>query len=193
MASSSLSDTGVAADVVLPQGIPRLRSGDHLDRATFHERYLAMPPEFRAELVDGVVIASSPTSPQHGHPHNSVSGTLWYYEIETPGTRAYNNTTVYPDAVSEVQPDNMLIVLPEFGGRLRHEGGHLAGGPEFIAEVAYSSESYDLHSKLRVYERAGVLEYFVLLLRERRTAWFLRHDDRLEPRVVEQGIVQSPV
>jgi Uma2 family endonuclease len=195
MASSSLTNTGAATDVVLPRspGGLRLQSGDHLDRATFHERYLAMPPEFRAELVDGVVIVSSPTSPQHGHPHNHVAMSLGIYEAHTPGTRSYNNTTVYPNAVSEVQPDNMLIVLPEFGGQLLNEGGHLAGGPEFIAEVAYSSESYDLHSKLRVYERAGVLEYFVLLLRERRTAWFVRHDDRLQPRMAEQGIVQSPV
>src|SRR5688572_15381399 len=114
MASSSLSGTGVATGVVLPlsPGVPRLQSGDHLDRATFHERYLAMPPEFRAELIDGVVIASSPTSPQHGHPHGIVSAIVCIYEAHTPGTRAYNNTTVYPDAVSEVQPDNMLIVLP---------------------------------------------------------------------------------
>ncbi len=33
--------------------IPPLRDGERLDRATFHERYEAMPPETRAELIGG--------------------------------------------------------------------------------------------------------------------------------------------
>lgn len=184
-----------ATDVVIPRspGGLRLHSGDHLDRATFHERYLAMPREFRAELVDGVVMVLSPTPPQHGHPHAIVSGSLCVYESRTPGTRAYTSTTVIPNINSELQPDSMLVVPPEFGGQLRYESGYFAGAPEFIGEVAYSSESYDLHSKLHIYERAGVLEYFVLLLRERQTAWFVRQEGRLQPRSAEEGIIRSQV
>ena len=40
--------------------IPQLEAGDHLDQKTFHERYSAMPESFRAELVEGMVLALEP-------------------------------------------------------------------------------------------------------------------------------------
>ena len=40
--------------------IPPLVDGERLDRATFHERYEAMPPRTRAELIGGVVVMASP-------------------------------------------------------------------------------------------------------------------------------------
>jgi Uma2 family endonuclease len=195
MASSASTDLGVSYGPMVPSSRSELplRSGDHLDCAKFHKRYLAMPPEFRAELIDGVVIVSSPTSPQHGHPHNILGTALGVYEAQTPGTRAFSNTTVWVDENSEVQPDNMLIVLPEFGGHLNWEGGYSSGAPEFVAEIAYSSEAYDLHSKLRLYERAGVGEYFVLLLRERQAAYFMRQNDRFQRVAALDGAFKSQI
>ena len=40
--------------------LPPLVAGQQLDQPTFHERYEAMPPETRAELVGGVVYMPSP-------------------------------------------------------------------------------------------------------------------------------------
>jgi Uma2 family endonuclease len=42
-----------------------------------------------------------------------------------------------------------------------------------IVEVASSSASIDLHAKRRDYERAGVLEYVVVVLRQRLVRWFV--------------------
>jgi Uma2 family endonuclease len=42
--------------------------------------------------------------------------------------------------------------------------------------VASSSESIDLHAKRRDYEQAGVLEYVVVVLRQRVVRWFVRQD-----------------
>ena len=39
---------------------PPLIAEQRLDRATFHERYCAMPPGVRAELINGVVHMPSP-------------------------------------------------------------------------------------------------------------------------------------
>jgi hypothetical protein len=33
--------------------LPLVEAGDHLDQATFHEHYKAMPSAFRAELIRG--------------------------------------------------------------------------------------------------------------------------------------------
>ena len=46
--------------------LPPLEAGQHLDQPTFHERYEAMPPDTRAELVGGVVYMPSPLRDDHG-------------------------------------------------------------------------------------------------------------------------------
>jgi hypothetical protein len=61
-----------------------------------------------------------------------------------------------------------------------------------LGEISSASEAYDLNSKYRDYEKAGVLEYVVILLREQVVRWFLRQNDRFEPLVPdEQGIFRS--
>src|SRR5262249_24588697 len=63
------------------------------------------------------------------------------------------------------------------GGRSSvSEEGYATGPPELIVEVASSSESIDLHAKRRDYERAGVLEYVVVVLRQRAVRWFVLQD-----------------
>jgi hypothetical protein len=44
---------------------PPLLHGQHLDQPAFHERYEAMPPDTRAELVGAVVYMPSPMGRGH--------------------------------------------------------------------------------------------------------------------------------
>src|SRR5215510_5597642 len=64
--------------------IPPLEAGDHLDQATFHARYEAMPPDFRAELIGGVVFVPSPLRSDYGVAHALVMGWLTNYWGATP-------------------------------------------------------------------------------------------------------------
>jgi Uma2 family endonuclease len=64
---------------------------------------------------------------------------------------------------------------------------YLEGAPEFAAEVASSTEAYDLHSKKRDYEQAGVKEYLVIALRQKTVFWFVNQDGRF----VEQDVDAS--
>ena len=167
-------------------GVPALNPGDHLDRKTFHERYEAMPEDFRAELIGGLVIVPSPASLRHGKHHGVLTGCLFTYASATSGVSLYVDTTVFLGPDSEPQPDGMLVIDPELGGQTwveKHgDKEYLAGPPELAAEVAYSSEAYDLHSKYRDYEKAGVREYLVVVLGQpQRAAWFVRRGTRLKP------------
>ena len=45
------------------------------------------------------------------------------------------------------------------------------GPPELIVEVAYSTAASDRHEKLRDYQEAGVREYVIVALHERRVEW----------------------
>src|SRR5262245_64828929 len=175
--------------------LPPLEAGDHLDQATFHARYEAMPPDFRAELIGGVVFVPSPLRKEHGSHHALVMGWLIHYSIATPGTETLDNTTTVLDDDSEPQPDAALLIEPARGGQTSvSEEGYVTGSPELIVEVASSSESIDLHAKRRDYEQAGVLEYVVVVLRQRVVRWFvLQNGTDREVEADAQGLFKSTV
>jgi len=174
---------------------PPLEAGDHLDQPTFHERYEAMPPAFRAELIRGVVIVPSPLSPGHGFYHALVMTWLGNYWIATPGTKTGDNMTTILGEASEPQPDGALIIDPAAGGQTGlSEAGYLTGPPELIVEVASSSVSIDLHAKRRDYEQAGVLEYVVVVLRQNIIRWFVLQDGTYQEMFADaDGIFRSRV
>src|SRR4051812_12769443 len=110
--------------------LPPLVAGQRLDRATFHARYEAMPPQTRAELIGGVVHMPSPLSFDHGDENVPLVIWLDYYAENTPGIRQSLNASTLLDDQAEPQPDLSLRILPECGGQVRHEGGYIVGGPE---------------------------------------------------------------
>src|SRR5262245_47174960 len=160
--------------------IPPLEEGDHLDQRTFHERYEAMPPGVRAELIGGIVFMPSPLKRPHGRMHSRVVHWLTAYEDATPGTEAFDNATAILGEESEPQPDACLLISPARQGQTREEDEYIVGAPELIAEVASSSESIDLHRKRGDYERAGVKEYLVVALRQKRVYWFINRGNGFE-------------
>ena len=174
--------------------LPPLVAGQRLDRATFHERYEAMPPETRAELIGGVVQMPSPLS--FDHCFQSRIGSFWlgHYQRFTPGVTGGDNASVFLGEHSEVQPDALLLILPELGGATRFEGGYLAGPPELVIEISRSSRSIDLGIKRDEYERAGVAEYLVVALEPDEVHWFARRDRRLVERPPDgDGLHRSEV
>src|SRR6266498_3961583 len=175
--------------------LPPLEAGDHLDQTTYHARYEAMPPDFRAELIGGVVFVPSPLRLEHGESHALIMGWLTNYWSATPGTSVRDNATAILGDDSEPQPDATLIIEPESGGQSSvSEDGYATGPPELIVEVASSSESIDLHRKRRDYEQAGVLEYVVVVLRQHVVRWFVMQDgtyQEVEPDA--SGIFKSTV
>jgi Uma2 family endonuclease len=175
--------------------VPPLENGDRLDQKTFHERYEAMPENVKAELIGGVVYMSSPLKPRHGRPHARVIGWLGLYEESTPGVEVLDNTTAIMSDRSEPQPDACLLILPECGGKTReNENEYLVGSPEFIAEIASSTESVDLHGKRDDYEREGVVEYVVVAVRQKRVFWWHLANGKYEPLAPDaDGIIRSKV
>lgn len=112
----------------------------------------------------------SPLKPRHGKMEPRFIHWLSDYEQATPGTELFSITTDILGEDSEPQPDGMLNIS---GGQVReNEDGYLEGPPELVAEIASSTESYDLHSKKR--------EYLVVPLRQRKVFWFSRRGERFE-------------
>ena len=155
-----------------------LVAGQRLDRVEFHQRYEAMPPGIRAELIDGVVHMPSPVGEQHADAHVPVIFWLACYEAYTPGIRGMSDGSTALGPKTEVQPDGGLQILAEFGGRTRADK-IIHGPPELIVEVSHSTRRVDLGVKLAEYERAGVLEYVVRTIEPNAVVWHVLREGKL--------------
>ena len=172
-----------------------LENGDRLTRQEFERRYEATPGLKKAEFIEGVVYVPSPVRATHGEPHSQIMLWLGTYYVSTPGARLYDNTTVRLDIDNEPQPDALLRIEPEAGGRSRvADDDYIEGPPELIFEIAASSASYDLHDKLHVYRRNQVQEYAVWRVYDQQIDWWeLREGAYLPLEPDEHGVVRSKV
>jgi Uma2 family endonuclease len=70
----------------------------------------------------------------------------------------------------------------------------VAGSPEFVVEVDASSASYEMHSKLRVYQRNDVQEHLALLTYEQHAIWHTLAGGKYAPmRPEDDGVLRSQV
>jgi Uma2 family endonuclease len=168
-------------------------SGDRMTQADFHRRYQHYPDDAKFELVGGIVYMASPTRIAHGE-HGATLGTvLGLYAISTPGVVASGDATCILGEESEPQPDHLLRILRECGGRSWvDDDEYLRGPPEWVGEIAYSSRAIDLNQKKDDYQRAGVCEYLVHSLEDRTLHWFdfVAHN-RIRPS--RDGVLRSRV
>lgn len=176
--------------------IPTLTSGDRLTRREFERRYEAMPENFSAELIEGVVYVASPVRyASHGEPHTRIITWLGVYRAATPGIAMADNATVRLDPFNEPQPDVLLRLEPAAGGRSRvTPDDYIEGAPELIVEIAASSAAFDLREKKTIYQRNGVQEYMIWQVYEQRLDWLRLEDDEYVPVVPDaDGILRSRV
>jgi Uma2 family endonuclease len=176
--------------------LPVLESGDRLTRVEFHRRYCLRPDIKKAELVEGVAYVASPARASvHGQPVGSMVGWLVVYASRQSDVAVYSDTTVLLDAANEVQPDALLLFkqAPPGGARIT-EDDYIEGPPQLVVEVAASSASYDLHDKLRAYQRAGVIEYVVWRTLDEAIDWFpLQDGEYVAIQPDERGVIESSV
>jgi Uma2 family endonuclease len=118
---------------------------------------------------------------KHGAQENDLSVWLGLYRVHTPGTKSGNNTTTRLDLDNESQPDVLLMIHPASSGQAQIDAdGYVLNGPELVAEVASSSASIDVNTKLQVYRRNGIREYIVWRVRDQAIDWFVLRGGRYE-------------
>lgn len=141
------------------------------DRRYTYADYLTWPEGERVELVDGLV---HPLPPSSSPIHQEVLGRLgaaFYTFLKGRDCHVYfapfdvrlpkgNEPDDKTDTV--VQPDLSIICDPS---KLDEQG--CRGAPDLVAEViSPSTLKYDLTVKKRLYERAGVKEYWMVYPQE---------------------------
>ena len=159
--------------------VPPLRHGERMSREEFERRWDAMPDLKRAELIEGVVYLMPALSRDHGVSHFDLITLLGWYRAQTPGVEGADNASVRFDDLNMPQPDILLRIDEDHGGRSRvGNDGYYEAGPELIAEIAVTSAAYDLGVKLKVYQRDGVPEYIVWRVDDRAVDWFVLSNGR---------------
>ncbi|NCS30307.1 MAG: Uma2 family endonuclease [Microcystis aeruginosa F13-15] len=186
----------LTSQIVTTQHLPPLENGDRLIRPEFERRYQAMPGLKKAELIEGVVYMASPLRFKfHAEPHGRLITWLGVYQAATPQVQMGIEPTVRLDIDNELQPDGVLLISQESGGKstLSVEG-YLEGSPELVVEIAASSAAIDLGDKKRAYRRGGIQEYLVWQVFDQRIDWFnLENGDYISLLPNQEGVICSLV
>jgi Uma2 family endonuclease len=185
----------VSSDALRSERVLPLQNGDHLTRQEFERRWDAMPRLKRAELIEGRVYLSPPTSiVGHSFPDSFFGTILGLYQAGTPGVKVGHTGSVRLDDENLPQPDLFVMILPDYGGQAKIDSDdYLEGAPELTVEIAASSASYDLHEKLRLYQRSGVREYLVWRTREEQIDHFVLRGGQYISVSSNDGMLRSEV
>lgn len=177
------------------RAIPSLENGDHLSAREFLRRYEAMPEVKKAELIQGIVHMASPVRLDlHGKPDALIQGWLCVYAASHPEATHATNVTVRLDSDDVAQPDAVLFLDADHGGKtVVDESGYLSGAPELVVEIAASSVSRDAREKLVSYRRAGVAEYLLWRVLDEEIDWFVLEEDEYRLIEPEEGFLSSRV
>ena len=174
-----------------------LESGDRLTRREFERRYAAQPDIKKAELIEGVVHLPPPVPfAGHGEPHAWIVFWLTTYSTHTPGVRVAGNASIRLDSRNEPQPDALLRIEREAGGRSRvSDDDYVEGAPELVVEVASSSAACGLHERRHAYIRNGVQEYVLWRVDDQAVDWFVLKDGDYRPLAADatDGVIRSEV
>ena len=133
------------------------------------EDYWNLPEGSRAELIGGTLYSMAPPSWEHQRLADGIVATLRsHIEAEGAPCKACSSplaVNLFGDESTWVEPDVLVVCDPSKIG----ERG-VVGAPDFIAEiVSPSSRRMDYYTKLDLYERAGVREYWIVDPKHRRT------------------------
>jgi Uma2 family endonuclease len=146
------------ADVV--EESPRLRPFTREEFYRLGEEGIFRPDE-RVELIEGVIYTMPPPGPEHcadvsdlSQVLRAVFGVEYMVREEKPVTLP----------TGEPLPDIAVVVSsPEY--RKRQPG---AADIRLIVEVAASSQKFDRATKVALYAKSGIADYWIVNLRERR-------------------------
>jgi Uma2 family endonuclease len=128
---------------------------------TTMEVFKMLPEGTRCELIDKTLYMSPAPSMSHQGLVSTLAGLFFIYQNQTKTGRYYvSPVDVYLNDKNVYQPD-LVFILNENLDIIKEDGIH--GAPDLVIEVlSKGTKDFDLGKKKKVYEKAGVKEYWVL-------------------------------
>jgi Uma2 family endonuclease len=146
-----------------------------------YEDFVDLPDDgLRHELIDGEHYVTAAPNPKHQRIVTNVTHRIYNYLEKHPLGRVYvGPLDVVFSPTNFVEPD--LLYVSHERMRLHMTDRNLTGAPDLVVEVLSPSTRWvDEGPKLRLYERSGVLEYWMFDPVRNSVRIFRLKGDRLE-------------
>ncbi|MCL2073734.1 MAG: Uma2 family endonuclease [Marinilabiliaceae bacterium] len=148
----------------------------NIEKYTYYD-YLRWTDNFRYELIEGYRKIMAGVSEWH----NIVVQKLIRLSEQFWSDNDYQKYFMFSSNFDVIlfPEDDVLksktTVQPDLGfcKKEKRVGKTIIGAPEFIIEVISSNPSYDYRTKYDLYEKAGVLEYWIVAPREQNISVYL--------------------
>jgi Uma2 family endonuclease len=124
------------------------------------EEYLSLPESDRnnTELIDGGIVALAAPAFVHQDISIETAHVIRSYIRRNGGKcRAYENGNVKLGGDTLVQPDVFVGCRPELFDEVKYNGA-----PDLAIEIVSSDRMADFFTKLELYKRYGVREYWII-------------------------------
>jgi Uma2 family endonuclease len=155
---------------------------------TIMEAYKSLPEGTLAELIDGILYMSPAPTLQHQRVLLKLAKALSnYVEEQETGELFVAPVDVYLDETANaVQPD-ILFVSHKGSGKILDN--RVVGAPDLVIEIVSPGNiNHDWKTKMSLYERFGVKEYWIVDPHSKQTTGFLLKDGIYQP--LENGFGQ---
>jgi Uma2 family endonuclease len=156
---------------------------------TIMEAYKSLPEGTLAELIDGILYMSPAPSLQHQDVLGELSMLIrMHVKKNQLGKVYFCPCDVYLDDISNaVQPDLLFIAADNRNVSFLANGVH--GAPDFVIEIlSPGNANHDWKTKMSLYERFRVKEYWIVDPHSKETTGFLLKDGIYQP--LENGFGQ---
>jgi len=140
--------------------------------------YLLLPEEKRVELIGGEFYVAPAPDVDHQRISRNLEIALWSFVREKQlGEVLYAPCDVILSDSDVVQPD-LLFVSRKRRGIIRREG--IRGAPDLVVEIlSPATEERDRETKLKLYGKHGVREYWLVDPRKRVIELFILGEEGL--------------
>ncbi|HYV94235.1 MAG TPA: Uma2 family endonuclease [Chitinophagales bacterium] len=156
------------------------------------EDYQKLPEGARFELIEGHLVQEP--SPEYGHQRLSMSLSSQmhqFVEKNNLGEILAAPIDVYLDEENAYQPD-ILFISKENLSLIRRKG--IYGAPDIIIEILSPTNAYnDFATKLHIYEKHGIKEYFIVDPNTKEVIAYSLVDKKFREEYREDGVITSKV
>jgi Uma2 family endonuclease len=142
---------------------PQIKFGLRHQGTWTYEDWLQFPNDgWTYEIIDGVLYMSPPPALDHQDTSGSLFSRMYLYALENRLGRVYHapSGVRLPNQAVPVEPDIFFIKEERMAIRKKQ---YVEGVPDLVVEIlSPSNTAYDRETKFKVYEAAGVPEYWLV-------------------------------
>jgi len=158
-----------------------------------YEDYAKLPEGAPYQLIGGKLVRTPAPSTRHQDILKKILARLYSFEERGLGKAFCAPIDVYFEETETYQPD-IIFISKERLEIIEEE--RIKGAPDLVVEIlSPSSAYYDLKKKLKVYEKHGVKEYWILDPEDKSVVVYENREGkfRLIHEVMERGRIRSTV